>query len=622
MKIKNKHLNLNFYEKKRKEKKQQTFKKVIFLLGISLLLWNCNKEVSIEPLNGELNVLGTKIGYIIGKDIPEIINVLTAYTGKISSKKAIYSKTLSYKKARIDIESILKVKDYNSIVNYTFNIIIDDAPENEFYNLVINEQPNGELKLPYVTKYVVDNDALANYLANNKDFRYFKGKNYTMSFNSFFDNYDTSGKSLSDCPPDETTINNTNTGGNGNFNDIPSDNFIQVDASNFNYSTSVIQGQSFEVFLNSFNTTTLETTSYSAIIMNTAIPITTTAQPINPITVNTNLGIVTNSGPVVIGMSITTVDNSLNSGVNSGCYMTIVTYYSDGTSTTSQTDIGCMYAPILTKPAFSSKTTTCPDPAEGEIGVIIRACEYPYVKDAQGNCVAPDKIINNLTNSCAKDIFMELENGIFTTHPLKPEIIISNNNTLELNFSETILKLFNDSSSTHLIIGNDDIGNANAHTVGTTITLNNSYIETATQLSIARTIIHESVHAYLNGVYFSYTDFENKSLQEKMRQYAADNGYTDYSKFQHEFMGQYVNAMAYSLYEWDKDYGTGGNLGWNYYYSMGFGGLFQTYSNGIIASETDSFKSLIPDSIERQKIANIIFNELKNNDDAKGKKCN
>ncbi|WP_456424548.1 hypothetical protein [Lutibacter sp.] len=44
MKIKNKHLNLNFYEKKRKEKKQQPFKKVIFLLGISLLLWNCNKE--------------------------------------------------------------------------------------------------------------------------------------------------------------------------------------------------------------------------------------------------------------------------------------------------------------------------------------------------------------------------------------------------------------------------------------------------------------------------------------------------------------------------------------------------------------------------------------------------
>ncbi len=371
----------------KKKQIKNYLKTVILLLGIPLLLWNCEKEKLIEFPNEELNVSGTKIGYITGEDIPEVINVLTSYTGKTSSKKAIYSKSLSYKKARIDIESILKVKDYNSIINYSFNIIIDDAPENEFYNLVINEQPNGELKSPYVTKYVVDNDALANYLANNKDFRYFKGKNYTMSFNSFFDNYDTSGKSFSDCPPDETTINNTNTGENGNFNDIPSDNFIQVDPSNFNYSTSVIQGQSFAVFLNSFNITTQEITSYSAIIMNTAIPITTTAQPINPITVNTNLGIVTNSEPVVIGMTITTVDNSLNSGVNSGCYMIIITKYSDNTSTTSQIDIDCMYAPILTKPAFSSKTNTCPDPVEGEIGVIIRACEFPYVKDAQGNCV-------------------------------------------------------------------------------------------------------------------------------------------------------------------------------------------------------------------------------------------
>lgn len=55
---------------------------------------------------------------------------------------------------------------------------------------------------------------------------------------------------------------------------------------------------------------------------------------------------------------------------------------------------------------------------------------------------------------------------------------------------------------------------------------------------------------------------------------------------------------------------------------MGFGGLFQTYPDGIIASETDTFKSIIPDPIERQKIADIIFNELKNNNNAKGSDCN
>ena len=528
----------------------------ILLLGISLLLWNCEKEVPIEPLNEELNLSGTKIGYITGEDIPEVINVLTSFTGKTSSKKAIYSKTLSYKKARIDIESILKVKDYNSIINYSFNIIIDDAPENEFYNLVINEQPNGELKSPYVTKYVVDNDALGDYLANNKDFRYFKGKNYTMSFNSFFDNYDTSGKSLSDCPPDETTINNTNTGENGNFNDIPSDNFIQVDPSNFNYSTSVIQGQSFEVFLNSFNITTLETTSYSAIIMNTVIPITTTVQPINPITVNTNLGIVPNSGPVIIGMSITTVENS-NSGVSSGCYMTIVTYYSDGTSTTSQTDIDCMYAPILTKPAFSSKTNTCPDPAEGEIGVIIRACEYPYVKDAQGNCMKVDQIINELTGKakCVYGKMVDNNNNINWILENFEDGNTPSRFNLKFVMSTTLSDSTNASFATPLQSG---ITNTFV------ISINANTINNRTSLGLARTIIHEGIHARLwefmysrdkdlaiisndfPGIYDFYKNYQQNWDHEQMAAYYRETiaqGLKQYDNGQHT--DAFYNALAW-----------------------------------------------------------------------------
>jgi len=243
------------------------------------------------------------------------------------------------------------------------------------------------------------------------------------------------------------------------------------------------------------------------------------------------------------------------------------------------------------------------------------------VRDFFGVCV--DRIKNNLTNTCANDIFEELQNNLYTEDPLKPEITIPNSNITELNFSELILKLFNDSNSTNLIIENNDIGDANAHTIGATITLNNSYIEATTQLSIARTIIHESLHAYLNALYSNVIEFNSFTFREKMDRYASDNGYVIGSNtFHHEFMGQYVNAMAYSLYAWDKNYGTGGNLGWNYYYSMAFGGLFQTYPDGKIATETETFKSIIPDPIERQKIADIIFNELKNNNYAKGSDCN
>ena len=87
-------------------------------------------------------------------------------------------------------------------------------------------------------------------------------------------------------------------------------------------------------------------------------------------------------------------------------------------------------------------------------------------------------------------------------------------------------------------------------------------------------------------------------------------------------MGQYVNAMAYSLYAWDKTYGTRGNLGWKYYKSMAWGGLFQTDGVGSITSETDSFKELVPNSSDRQSIAEIVFNKLKGNNDAKGTTCN
>jgi hypothetical protein len=74
--------------------------------------------------------------------------------------------------------------------------------------------------------------------------------------------------------------------------------------------------------------------------------------------------------------------------------------------------------------------------------------------------------------------------------------------------------------------------------------------------------------------------------------------------------------------EWDKNFGSGGNLGWNYYYSMAFSGQFQVDIDDKIVFETESFKALVPDSNKREEIVQIILNELKSNSDAKGTKCN
>src|SRR5690606_39091546 len=198
----------------------------------------------------------------------------------------------------------------------------------------------------------------------------------------------------------------------------------------------------------------------------------------------------------------------------------------------------------------------------------------------------PYKINNNLTNSCANNIFTELE-----TEMLKKDLlqkIMHPTQNVNLNFSESILKLFNDSSILNYSITNGDLKDSNGRTNGASTTISNFYLKNATQLSIARTIIHEMVHAYLNVKYKNAMSFDNGlDFKLKMDIYAKDNGITDINsnKFHHEFMGQYVDAIAISLLSWDEKYGTGGIktkdlkgndiLDWEYYRSMAFGGLFQ-----------------------------------------------
>ena len=88
-------------------------------------------------------------------------------------------------------------------------------------------------------------------------------------------------------------------------------------------------------------------------------------------------------------------------------------------------------------------------------------------------------------------------------------------------------------------------------------------------------------------------------------------------------MSQYVDAIAISLLKWDTDYGTGGNLGWDYYQAMAWGGLFQIDPvTGLIVNETNSFMELVPSANARQEIANKLLNEQNGNNDAQGSKCN
>ncbi|MEO8774672.1 MAG: SprT-like domain-containing protein, partial [Gelidibacter sp.] len=206
-------------------------------------------------------------------------------------------------------------------------------------------------------------------------------------------------------------------------------------------------------------------------------------------------------------------------------------------------------------------------------------------------------------------------------------------------------KLFNDSDTFNLSITNDFLENANGNTSGASITISDSYLKNATQLSTARTMIHEMVHAYLNVKYGNAMSFENGiDFRLKMEKFTKDNGITNINsdKFHHDFMGQYVDAMAFSLLSWDLKYGTGGIkikdsdgthiLDWEYYRSMAFGGLSfaKTNSSGKlildsagnkIYEDTNSFKILVPKEGDRDKIKSILINENDGKSKSKGTKC-
>ncbi|MDO4230428.1 MAG: hypothetical protein Q4C98_11490, partial [Capnocytophaga sp.] len=120
-----------------------------------------------------------------------------------------------------------------------------------------------------------------------------------------------------------------------------------------------------------------------------------------------------------------------------------------------------------------------------------------------------------LTNPCAKSILKSMRDKLKMKNFLTENKLAGGRH----NFSEMILNLFEKSTQTHLTFQNASLGNKNGSTSldGRTITLGDNYLKTATQLAIARTIIHEMVHAYLVAIYRRYSGFENKSLQDLLK---------------------------------------------------------------------------------------------------------
>ena len=129
-------------------------------------------------------------------------------------------------------------------------------------------------------------------------------------------------------------------------------------------------------------------------------------------------------------------------------------------------------------------------------------------------------------------------------------------------------------------------------------------------------MIHELVHGYV-----LYAGSMDQNFVNNLKEFAIENvnTFTHDNNFHHEVMRQYVTGMANALYFWDKEFGSGGNLGSQYYMDMAYSGLFTIDANGNFLTMTDAFKTLVPEG-ERNRVKNVIIAEMRGIN-SKGTKC-
>ncbi|MDN3204126.1 hypothetical protein [Algoriphagus sediminis] len=228
---------------------------------------------------------------------------------------------------------------------------------------------------------------------------------------------------------------------------------------------------------------------------------------------------------------------------------------------------------------------------------------------------APKTIINQLTNQCAADIFKDLSKGSAGLTDLT--------GLGSLDIFPGMLDLFEQSGKFDYRIQNsNNTGGANGFTKRVNginvITLNNDYLKNATSLSISRTIIHETVHAYLlENTYDMHlrTDYNTFELMVRYLEKYEE----DWNDTHHAAMSDFILGMAVSLYNWDKNFGpSGGSLPFDYYYKMSFGGLLNPNKTQLI----DEAKPFIPAGSSWNEINQILNNEKNGSNKANGTKCN
>jgi len=135
----------------------------------------------------------------------------------------------------------------------------------------------------------------------------------------------------------------------------------------------------------------------------------------------------------------------------------------------------------------------------------------------------------------------------------------------------------------------------------------------ATDLSIARTILHEAVHAYLVAWEVNTPTFAGRiaAYPMLMQDYAEATVGTNLAQH-NEMIRFFVSHIAKALQEYGKQKGF--NYPSQFFNDLAWGGLTHTQdSNGNIV-EMNWFKALVPDANDRKRISDVINIELTGKD--------
>ena len=149
----------------------------LLLFGISIMLWNCEKD---EIINEKVTLSKFKTNRVSIEEIPIIASILNK-GGKTSQ-----GRTTELSCGSVDLDNILEIiNSEEGKTNYTFSFNHNSTEENVFYNYVIYEKGNGGYG-EAIMKYTPDTEFLNNYsIYSAEDLSKFTGKMDVYSYESF-----------------------------------------------------------------------------------------------------------------------------------------------------------------------------------------------------------------------------------------------------------------------------------------------------------------------------------------------------------------------------------------------------------------------------------------------------